>query len=61
MWSVNKLVKRIGHPIRAEVVLLQHYTAKQQARHNWDRRYAAMQFVARWAPRFRRHLGLASH
>lgn len=56
MWSVGKLVKRIGHPIRAEVILLQHYTAKQQARYNLDRRYAAMEFVMRWAPLFRRHL-----
>jgi hypothetical protein len=56
MWSVQKLVRAIGHPIQAEAVLLQHYAAKKQVRFHWDRRYAAMEFVLRWAPLFRRHL-----
>jgi hypothetical protein len=56
MWSVRKLVKEVGHPIQAEALLLQHYAAKKKARLNWDRRYAAMDFVLRWAPLFRRHL-----
>jgi len=56
MWSVRKLVVAIGHPIQAEALLLKHYAAKQQARQHWDRRYAAMDFVMRWAPLFRRHL-----
>ena len=58
MWTVQRLVKTVGHPIRAEVLLMQHYTAKQQARYSWDRRYAAMEFVMRWAPLFRRHLAI---
>ena len=56
MWSVKKLVVAVGDPIRAEAVLLQHYAAKQQLRRQWDRRYAAMDFVMRFAPAFRRHL-----
>lgn len=57
MLSIKKLVSQVGDPIRAEVVLLQHYAAKQQARYHWDRRYATMDFVLRWAPLFRRHIG----
>ncbi len=56
MWSVKKLVTAVGDPIKAEAVLLQHYAAKQQIRRRWDRRYAAMDFVMRYAPAFRRHL-----
>jgi hypothetical protein len=56
MLSIKSLVRIVGDPIRAEVVLLQHYAAKKQARDRWDRRYAAMQFVMRWAPVFRRHV-----
>jgi hypothetical protein len=57
MLSIRKLVEQVGSPLQAEVVLLQHYTAKQQARLHWDRRYAAMEFVLRWALVFRRHAG----
>lgn len=56
MLSIRSLVKRVGNPIQAEAVLLQHYSAKQQVRYRWDRRYAAMEFVLRWAPVFRRHV-----
>jgi hypothetical protein len=56
MLSVRRLVEMVGNPIRAEVVLLEHYAAKQRVRRQWDRRYAAMDFVLRWAPLFRRHL-----
>ena len=56
MWTVKRLVTTIGHPMRAEFLLIQHYTAKQQARYHWDRHHAAMDFVIRWAPLFRRHL-----
>jgi len=55
MWTVKRLVTTVGHPIQAEVLLLQHYAAKQQTRYHWDRRHAAMEFVVRWAPLFRRH------
>ena len=58
MLSVRNLVQRIGDPLKAEIVLLKHYTHKQQARHQWDKRYAAMEFVLRWAPLFRRHAGI---
>ncbi len=55
MLSIRSLIDLVGNPLRAQTVLLQHYVAKQQSRHHWDRRYAAMTFVLRWAPVFRRH------
>jgi hypothetical protein len=37
------------------MVLMHHYAAKQKALYQWDRRYAHLQFVIKWAPVFRRH------
>jgi hypothetical protein len=55
MLGIGKFIRRYPDPLEAELVLMHHYAVKQKALHSWDRRYAHMQFVLRWAPVFRRH------
>lgn len=56
MLGIRHFVKKIGNPLRAEIVLLQHFTDRRRVRFGWDRRYAEMEFGLRWDPIFYRHL-----
>jgi hypothetical protein len=56
MLGVGHFIRRFETPLQAEMVLMHHYAAKQKALHQWDRRYAHLQFVMKWAPLFRRHI-----
>jgi hypothetical protein len=61
MLGVGKFIHRFDTPLQAEMVLMHHYAAKQKALHQWDRRYAHLQFVMKWAPLFRRHIVATEH
>jgi hypothetical protein len=56
MLPIGKFIQRFRDPLQAELVLMQHFAAKKKALCGWDRRYAHMQFVLKWAPVFRRHV-----
>jgi hypothetical protein len=56
MLGVGRFIRRYENPLQAEIVLMHHYAAKQQALFAWDRRYAHMRFVTKWGPPFRRHI-----
>ena len=60
MLGVGTFIRRFESMLQAEMTLMQHYAAKQRALHAWDRRYAHLQFVIKWAPRFRLHHSPAS-
>lgn len=60
MLGIGKFIQRFRDPLQAELVLMQHFATKKKALYSWDRRYAHMQFVLKWAPVFRRHT-LPSH
>ena len=55
MIGIGTFIRRFESPVQAELLLMQHYAAKRKRLADWDRRYAHMQFVLKWAPVFRRH------
>lgn len=55
MLGIGTFIRRFSDPLQAERVLMDHFAQQAKARYGWDRRYAHMQFVMRWAPLFRRH------
>ena len=56
MFTVRQLIEAVGNPIRAESVLMGHYTHKKALISRWDKRYAQMNFISRWAGIYRRHV-----
>ncbi len=55
MLGIGTFIRRFPDPLQAELILMQHFAVRKKALLGWDRRYAHMQFVLKWAPVFRRH------
>ena len=60
MLGVKRFVQSFATPLEAEMALMNHYAAKQKALYAWERRYAHLQFVTKWAPLLRRHRAAAT-
>ncbi|HVO32794.1 MAG TPA: hypothetical protein VMU17_02695 [Elusimicrobiota bacterium] len=59
MLGLGTYIRKFRTPVQAELALMKHYAQRQRERRGWERRYAHMQFVLRWAPVFRRHVPAA--
>lgn len=56
MLGIGTFIRRYKDPLQAQRDLMEHYAARRKNIDQWDRRYAHMRFVVRWAPLFRRHI-----